>query len=102
VARQVAECRAYAETHGHAVAEVYVDNDISAYRGKPQPDYARMCEDLKVGTRDGGITFHLDSLHRNMIELERFIILIEATGADVRPRWPTPPGTWASSPSRAP
>jgi len=84
VARQVAECRAYAETHGHAVAEVYVDNDISAYRRKPRPDYRRMCEDLKAGTRDGVITFHLDRLHRNMIELEEFINLIEATSADVR------------------
>ncbi len=84
VARQVAECRAYAEAHGHVVAEVYVDNDISAYRGKPRPGYSRMCEDLKESTRDGVITFHLDRLHRNMIELERFIILIEATGADVR------------------
>ena len=84
VARQVAECRTYAEAHGHAVAEVYVDNDISAYRRKPRPDYRRMCDDLKAGTRDGVVTFHLDRLHRNMIELEEFINLIEATRADVR------------------
>ena len=84
VARQIAECRAYAAAHGHVVAEVYTDNDLSAYRGKPRPDYARMCEDLKAGPRDGVITYHLDRLHRNMIELERFIVLIEATGADVR------------------
>jgi len=84
VARQIAECRAYAAAHGHVVAEVYTDNDLSAYRGKARPDYARMCEDLKAGLRDGVITYHLDRLHRNMIELERFIVLIEASGAEVR------------------
>jgi DNA invertase Pin-like site-specific DNA recombinase len=84
VRRQIEESRAWADRHGVTIAEVYVDNDISAYRGKPRPDYRRMCEDVKAGTRDGVIAWHLDRLHRNPIELEEFIILIEATGIEVR------------------
>ena len=84
VRRQEAECRSYAEGHGHEVAQVYVDNDISAYKAKARPAYGHMCEDLKAGIRDGVITYHLDRLHRNMIELEEFIILIEAQNVEVR------------------
>ncbi len=84
VRRQIAECETYAASHGHTVAEIYEDNDISAYRAKVRPAYRRMCEDVKTGARDGVITFHLDRLHRHMIELEQFIILIDSSGADVR------------------
>jgi len=84
VSRQIQECKAYAERHRHTVAEVYVDNDISAYRGKPRPEYRRMCDDIKEGIRDGVITYHLDRLHRNPSELEQFIALIESSKADIR------------------
>ena len=84
VSRQIQECKTYAKRHGHVIAEVYVDNDISAYRGKPRPEYRRMVEDIKQGIRDGVITYHLDRLHRNPTELELFIALIEATDADIR------------------
>lgn len=66
------------------VAETYVDNDISASTGKRRPEYERMCADIKERRRDGVIAWHLDRLHRNPIELEQFINLIESTGADVR------------------
>ena len=66
-----------------AVAEVYEDNDVSAYRGKPRPAYRRMFEDIKAGVRDGVIVWHNDRLHRNTRELEDFIDLVEATGIAV-------------------
>jgi DNA invertase Pin-like site-specific DNA recombinase len=74
----------WAEAHKVAVAETYIDNDISATSGKRRPEYERMIADIRECRRDGVITWHLDRLHRNPIELEQFIILIESTGADVR------------------
>jgi site-specific DNA recombinase len=35
VARQVEDCRKLASDRGWAVAEEYVDNDVSAYSGRP-------------------------------------------------------------------
>jgi len=83
VRRQQVDCEAWAERNGAVVAEVYEDNDIGAYSGKPRPAYRRMCEDIKQGLRDGIITWHPDRLHRNPRELEDFIILIEAAASPV-------------------
>lgn len=83
VRRQIDECVKWAKAHNVAVAETYVDNDISATNGRRRPEYERMCADIQQRRRDGVIAWHLDRLHRNPIELEQFIILIESTGADV-------------------
>jgi len=83
VSRQIDDCKAWAVRHGSQVAEIYEDNDVSAYRGKTRPAYRRMCEDLKLGTRDGVIVWHPDRLHRNVREIEDFIDLIEVTGAQI-------------------
>jgi site-specific DNA recombinase len=83
VRRQLEDCRTWAERNGSVVAEVYEDNDVSAYRGKSRPDYRRMCDDIKAGIRDGVIVWHNDRLHRNTRELEDFIDLVEATGVAV-------------------
>jgi DNA invertase Pin-like site-specific DNA recombinase len=84
VRRQVDECLKWAKAHNVDVADTYIDNDISATTGKRRPEYDRMCADIQQRRRDGVIAWHLDRLHRNPIELEQFIILIESTGADVR------------------
>ncbi|MHB8682363.1 MAG: recombinase family protein, partial [Acidimicrobiales bacterium] len=83
VRRQLEDCQAWAKRNGVSVAEIYEDNDVSAYRGKTRPSYRRLCDDLKAGTRDGVIVWHNDRLHRNTRELEDFIDLVEATGAQV-------------------
>ena len=83
VRRQLEDCQSWAERNGVAVAEVYEDNDVSAYRGKARPAYRRMCEDMKSGIRDGVIVWHNDRLHRNTRELEDFIDLVEATDIGV-------------------
>jgi DNA invertase Pin-like site-specific DNA recombinase len=49
VARQRRDCDALAASLGWAVADVYCDNDISAYAGKRRPEYERMLADLKRG-----------------------------------------------------
>jgi DNA invertase Pin-like site-specific DNA recombinase len=83
VRRQLEDCREWAARHGATVAEVYEDNDISAYRGKQRPRYRQMCEDIKAGLRDGVITWHLDRLHRSPLELEGFIALVESARIEV-------------------
>lgn len=83
VARQIEDCQSWAHKRGTVVAEIYVDNDVSAYSGKPRPEYRRMCDDIKDGLRDGVIAWHPDRLHRSPKELEDFIVLIEATVAEV-------------------
>jgi len=80
VERQLADCRALAAQRGWIVAEEYVDNDISAYRGKQRPAYDRMLEDIAEGRRDGVLVYHTDRLTRRPIELEQFTGVCEAAG----------------------
>lgn len=80
VDRQIADCEALAARLGWPVAEVYEDNDLSAWAGKDRPDYRRMLEDLKHGTRDGVLVWQLDRLHRHPRELEEFFDLVAAAG----------------------
>lgn len=77
VARQEELCRDLADRKGWPVAEVYIDNDISAYKGKRRPAYERMLRDLETGVRDAVITVDLDRLTRHPAELERFITLAD-------------------------
>ncbi len=80
VARQREDCLSLAERKGWPVAEVYVDNDVSAYSGKPRPEYRRMLRDLKEGTRDAVVVYHQDRLVRLSRELEEFFDVCDAAG----------------------
>ena len=73
VTRQLEDCRAEAQRRGWAVAEEYVDDDVSAYSGKARPAYRRLLDDIRDGRRDAVIVWHLDRLHRRPIELEEFV-----------------------------
>ncbi|WP_223839805.1 recombinase family protein [Saccharopolyspora pogona] len=50
--RQEKDCRALAERLGWLVVAVFVDNDMSAYSGKPRKDYLRMLAFLRAGRGD--------------------------------------------------
>lgn len=80
VARQLEDCRKLATDRGWQVGDEYVDNDVSAYSGKPRREYARMLADLKSGARDAVIVYNLDRLHRRPVELEEFVTLCESVG----------------------
>jgi DNA invertase Pin-like site-specific DNA recombinase len=80
VQRQLEDCRALAAARGWPVGAEYVDNDISAFSGKPRPGYAAMVTDLAAGVRDGVIVYNLDRLHRRPAELEEFVGLCERVG----------------------
>src|SRR5690242_11876766 len=83
VRRQEDDCRALAARKGWEVAQVFVDDDRSAFSGKPRPEYLAMLaavEDRSVGAV---IAWHPDRLHRSPRELEDFIDLIEASKCKV-------------------
>ena len=82
VQRQLEDCRKLAEHLGWAVADEYVDNDLSAYGGKKRPEYERMLTDLADGARDAVLIYHVDRLTRRPIELEQFLDVL--TAAKVR------------------
>jgi site-specific DNA recombinase len=77
VERQREDCEKLAASKGWTVVETYVDNDISAYTGKPRPAYRRLLADLDAGNIQAVVVWHLDRLHRQPKELESFIELVE-------------------------
>lgn len=83
VARQEEDCRKLCEQRGWHVVRVYSDNDVSAYSGKPRPDYKEMMGDVAVGTVNAIVAYNADRLHRSPIELEAFITAVETAHADV-------------------
>jgi DNA invertase Pin-like site-specific DNA recombinase len=80
VARQLVDCRALAERKGWPIVDVYEDNDVSAYRGKPRPEYRRMLADLSAGLLDAVVVWDLDRLFRQPRELEAFLDVCDAAG----------------------
>jgi site-specific DNA recombinase len=80
VQRQEQDGRALAERRGWPVAGVYIDNDRSAYSGKPREEYERLLTDIETGAIDGVIAYQLDRLYRRPVELEHFITLADAHG----------------------
>ena len=78
VQRQEADCLAEAKRRGWSVAEVYVDDDRSAFDSRrPRPEYQRLLRDIGLGLRDGVMIWRLDRLHRQPRELEEFIVLCD-------------------------
>lgn len=78
VQRQEADCLDEAKRRGWSVAQVYVDDDISAFDPKKaRPEYQRLLSDIQSGSRDGVMIWRLDRLHRQPRELEEFIVLCD-------------------------
>lgn len=77
VQRQEEDCRTLADRLGWDVAETYVDNDTSAYSGKPRPAYTRLLADIEAGTVGGVLAWHTDRLHRHTRELDDYIDICE-------------------------
>lgn len=84
VERQEQDCRQLAEQLGWDVVAVHVDNDISAYSGKPRPGYQQLLADIEQGRADAVLAWHTDRLHRSPTELERYIDACNAAGAPTR------------------
>lgn len=80
VERQRVDGERLATARAWELAGVYVDNDLSAYKGRARPEYARLLEDMRTGAVDAVIAWHPDRLHRSPRELEGFIDVVEARG----------------------
>ena len=78
VERQESECRALAERLGLTVTRVFVDNSISAYSGKPRPQYKRLLDLMRSGDIGTVLAFHQDRLQRSPVELEEYVDVSEA------------------------
>ncbi|MGH3830956.1 MAG: recombinase family protein [Pseudonocardiaceae bacterium] len=80
VERQLGDqCALYTQL-GLRLAGVYIDNDLSAFTGKPRPDYLAMLTDLDAGRARVVTAWHTDRLHRTPRELETYIDLAERRG----------------------
>lgn len=80
VDRQEADCRELVSRNGFVVAEVYRDNDLSAYSGKPRPGYQHLIDDVRRGVVDVVVAWHTDRLHRSPVELEEYIGVCDPRG----------------------
>jgi site-specific DNA recombinase len=83
VTRQEADCRALCERRGWTVVEVYTDNDVSAYSGKPRPNWARLIEDVRAGHIGAIVGWHVDRLTRSPRELEDVIDMADRYGLEL-------------------
>jgi DNA invertase Pin-like site-specific DNA recombinase len=77
ISRQLADCEQLAKRNGWQIGERYVDADISAYSGRPRPEYTRMLEEIEAGVVEAVLVYHVDRLHRHPRELEDFIDLCQ-------------------------
>lgn len=78
VGRQAEDGRLVAQARGWEVADVYEDNDISAYSRKVvRPAFERMLADLKAGDIDGIVVYDVDRFSRQPRDLERAIDIYE-------------------------
>ncbi len=78
--RQRVDCEALCVARGWEVAEVFEDNDASAYGRRPRRAYERMLAAVDSGAIGAIVTWHNDRLHRSPKELEAFIDLVERSG----------------------
>lgn len=78
VQRQEQDCRELADRLGWDVADVYVDNDLSATTGVVRPAYQRMLGDMRDHRLDGVIAWIPDRIYRQPVELEELITIADA------------------------
>jgi DNA invertase Pin-like site-specific DNA recombinase len=80
IKRQLADCEKFAALRGWPIADRYCDDDVSAYAGKPRPEYRRMLDDIAARRVDAVLVWHQDRLHRHPKELEEFFETCDRAG----------------------
>ena len=85
VAEQERNARTLCELRGWEVADVYVDNSISASSGKVRPQYRAMLAALESGALDNGaiVATETTRLFRDTDDQERFIDAVRSRGRGV-------------------
>lgn len=80
VERQERQCRTLADRNGDEVVRVFVDDDRSAYSGKPRPGYNSMLAFLAEGQADGVYALAPTRLYRRLDDGIEFFKLIAERG----------------------
>ena len=80
VRRQERDARDLCQRKRWTVAEVFVDDDISAWSGKKRPAYERLLKALEAGEITAVAVYDLDRLHRQPRDLERFFDVCDRAG----------------------
>lgn len=84
VQRQEADCRELAEQIGWNVANVYIDNDVSASRTKPRPEFGKLLAALSTGAYQGLLIYHPDRAYRRLDDLGSLIDVCKAHSVQIR------------------
>jgi site-specific DNA recombinase len=80
VDRQKPPCMKLAEAKGAEVIRVFCDNDLSAYSGRPRPEYEEMLQWVREGKLDMLIAWDADRFTRQPRENEDLIDLAQQYG----------------------
>jgi site-specific DNA recombinase len=80
MARQEEDCRELCQRLGWPVFQMYRDNDVSAYSGRPRPAWRQLLADIDAGLADAVVCWHVDRLTRSPRELEEVIDLHDKRG----------------------
>lgn len=75
IKRQLEDGHALVKKNGWEPAREFVDNNTSAYSGKPRPHYEEMLEAVRAGRMNRIVVYNLDRLYRQPKELEEIIDL---------------------------
>src|SRR5690242_11557201 len=73
VERQEEDCRSLCQQLGWEVADVFVDNDVSATSKKPRPAYKRLLQAIRDGEVEAIVCWHPDRLYRKVQDLEEIV-----------------------------
>lgn len=84
VDRQERQCRALAAKNGDDITAVFVDDDRSAYSGKPRPDYLKMLAYLEAGHADGAYALAPTRFYRRLDDGLAFFKLITERRLEVQ------------------
>jgi DNA invertase Pin-like site-specific DNA recombinase len=80
VGRQETDCRRLCEQKGWEVVELFVDDDISAWSGRPRPAWLAMLKAISAGEVNAVAVYNLDRLHRRPKDLETFFETCDGAG----------------------
>ena len=79
VGAQLERCRELCDLEGWEVADIFEDNDLSAFaRKRPRPAHEAMMDLVRAGQIERIVTWHLDRLYRQPRELEDLIDAADA------------------------
>lgn len=82
IEQQVAECRAYAESHGLTITEIYADRALSG-RSDKRPEFQKMMRHADAGRFQVVLTYKSNRLARNMFDALRYEDRLEKAGVKV-------------------